>query len=218
MKRIALIHTVASVFEGFESQLRAGLDQEVIIHNILDDFLATNPIETGTFTETNVKRLRNDIENAALTGCDVVVVSCSTLSPVVERLRNQFTTPIITIDEAMAKKAVESGKNIVVLATAESTVIPTVTKLQSTAKAMGKEVSVSSFVNMDAIAALRAGDKETHDRLVLELSDNAAQADVCVLAQASMAHMEEAINEKLGIPVFSSPKLCIAQVAAFLKD
>jgi hypothetical protein len=55
----------------------------------------------------NEKRLRNDIENAVLTGCDVVVTICSTLSPYVERMKSQFSTKIITIDEAMACRAIE---------------------------------------------------------------------------------------------------------------
>jgi len=32
-----------------------------------------------------------------------------------------------------------------------------------------------------------------------------------------MAHMEEPIHQLLHIPVFSSPRLCMEQVAAFLK-
>ncbi len=217
MKRIALIHTVGSVYASFETQLRSVLGEEVLIHNILDDFLATNPIEVGSFTETNVQRLRCDIQSAVLTGCDVVVTSCSTLSPAVERLKGEFSTPIITIDDAMANKAVETGSSLVVLATAHSTVEPTLEKLRRTAKEQGKAISVEAFVCTEAIAALRRGEKEEHDRLVLELSHKAKHAHVCVLAQASMAHMEEPIHQLLGIPVFSSPRLCMEQVAAFLK-
>ena len=90
-------------------------------------------------------------------------------------------------------------------------------KLGRTAKEQGKALSVEAFVCTEAIAALRLGDKEEHDRLVLELSHKAAHADVCVLAQASMAHLEEPIHKRLCIPVFSSPRLCMEQVAAFLK-
>lgn len=167
MKRIALIHTVGSVYASFETQLRSVLGEEVLIHNILDDFLATNPIEVGSFTKTNVERLRCDIQSAVLTGCDVVVTSCSTLSPAVERLKGEFSTPIITIDDAMANKAVEAGSSLVVLATAHSTVEPTLEKLRRTAKEQGKAISVEAFVCTEAITALRRGDKEEHDRLGL---------------------------------------------------
>ena len=89
-------------------------------------------------------------------------------------------------------------------------------KLGRTAKEQGKLLCLERFVCTEAIAA-SGENKEEHDRLVLELSHKAAHADVCVLAQASMAHMEEPIHQLLHIPVFSSPRLCMEQVASFLK-
>lgn len=216
MKRIAIIHTVASVFSSFPGQLRQILGEDVLIHNILDDFLATDPIEKGSFTEINELRLKHDMENAALTGCDLIVTSCSTLSPSVERLRGSFSTPIITIDEAMMRRAMKYGAKIAVLATAQSTVVPTVTKLQQTATALGKTITVETFVCTEAMDALRKGNIQEHDRLVLALSKHAMHSDVCVLAQASMAHLQASIEEMRGIVVLSSPPLCIQQIATFL--
>ncbi len=218
MKRIAVIHTVGSVYASFEQQLRSVIGEEVLIHNLLDDFLATNPIEVGSFTEVNVQRLRHDIQSAVLTGCDVVVTSCSTLSPAVELLRKEFSTPIMCIDDAMAEQAVQAGSSLVVLATAHSTVEPTLKKLRQTAQTQGTSISVQAYVCPEAMAALRSNEKATHDQLVLELAKKAEGAEVCVLAQASMAHMEQPIQAMLNIPVFSSPRLCIKQVAAFLKQ
>nr|WP_319776644.1 aspartate/glutamate racemase family protein [uncultured Sphaerochaeta sp.] len=218
MKQIALIHTVASVHATFAEQLRRVIDEEVLIHNILDDFLATDPNATGIFSETNEKRLRNDIENAVLSGCDVVVTTCSTLSPHVEHMRDQFATKIITIDEAMAERAIELGSVVTVLATANSTVGPTVNKLQKTAKEHSKPLTVEAFVCTEAMDALRSGDTERHNQLVVELADKARGSEVCVLAQASMAHLQDSIEHKLGIPVLSSPPLCMQQVARYISS
>ena len=60
MKRIALIHTVKVVLNTFEIQLIKAMPKENLkIHNLLDDFLATDPSldEKGLFTVENKQRL-----------------------------------------------------------------------------------------------------------------------------------------------------------------
>ena len=93
MKRIACIHTVYSVIESFTQQLREGIPGDYVIHTLYDDFLATDPAMIGKFSSINHQRLRLDMQAQALTGADVIVVSCSTLSPSVRLLRGSSTSP-----------------------------------------------------------------------------------------------------------------------------
>ena len=44
----------------------------------------------------------------------------------------------------------------------------------------------------------------------------AQRCDVIVLAQASMAHLEEPIKAAVPVPVLSSPRLCVEAAAARL--
>ena len=53
MKSIALIHTVKTVANSFEQQLKDYVGEPVKIHNLWDDFLANNPNEIGEFTIEN---------------------------------------------------------------------------------------------------------------------------------------------------------------------
>ena len=122
MKRIACIHTVYSVIQSFTQQLREGVPGDFLIHTLYDDFLATDPAMTGEFSETNHNRLRLDMQAQALTGADLIVVSCSTLSPSVRRLRGEFSVPVVAIDDAMVNEAVTLGSRIGLLAPANSTV------------------------------------------------------------------------------------------------
>ncbi len=82
------------------------LSEEVKIYNLLDDYLAIHPNEVGEFTKNNKDRLYNDLVNAELTGADLIVVTCSTLTPFVEQFRQHLSVPVIAIDDAMGKKAV----------------------------------------------------------------------------------------------------------------
>jgi hypothetical protein len=68
-----------------------------------------------------------------------------------------------------------------------------------------------------AFAALSAGDPEGHDRGILETARGiAGDCDVILLAQASMARMEESLAGALGKPVFSSPRRAIEMVRSIL--
>lgn len=221
MKRVALVHTVKSVYDTFPGQLREALGDsvgELKLHNLMDDFLADDPADTGVFSTNNKARLYNDLQAAYMTGADLIVVTCSTLSPTVAEIRPFIPTRIVSIDEAMAQKAVTSGRKIGLLVTAKSTLEPSKFKLMEEAQKAGREVEIEVVHTEDAIRALKAGDKARHDQLVLEMASQLHDVDVIVLAQASMAHMEEPVAAQTGRPVFSSPKLCIQQVKTILES
>lgn len=212
MKSIALIHTVKTVACSFDQTLREYLDEDVKIHNLWDDFLANNPNEIGTFTINNRCRLYNDIKAAEMTGADIIVVTCSTLTPVVNMIRPFVEVPLIAIDDAMGRKAVTYGERILVLATAGSTEVPMRDKLTAEAAAIGREVTIDFRANAEAFAAMKAVQMDRHDAILLDMAREISGYDCVVLAQASMAHLDHQIEEICGIPVLSSPGLCLAQV------
>ena len=218
MKRIACIHTVYSVIESFTEQLRDAFGDGVLIHTLYDDFLATDPALTGRFSGVNHQRLRLDMRAQALTGADILVVSCSTLSPSVRLLRGEFNIPVVAIDDAMVKEAVARGSRIGLIATANSTVGPSTSALLAAAEAAGKNVDIRVACNEEAIKALKTGDRERHDALVLEMAETMKERDVLVLAQASMAHMEEPVARRTGLATLSSPARCVAQIREILEE
>ena len=220
MKRIACIDTVYSVIDSFNQQLREGIPGDFLIHTMYDDFLATDPApgQSGKFTPINHQRLRLDMQAQALTGADIIVVTCSTLSPSVRLLRGEFNVPVVAIDDAMVNEAVATGTKIGLMATAKSTVAPSTSAIEAAAEAAGKEIDLKVLDNEDAILALKSGDQATHDRLVLEMADQLKDRDVIVLAQASTAYMEQAVAERSGVTTLSSPKRCIEQLRKMMEE
>lgn len=218
MKSIALIHTVKSVAVSFDENLRKYLGYEVKIHNLWDDFLANNPNEIGKFTIQNRNRLFNDIKAQEMTGADLIVTTCSTLTPVVEMIRPFIQVPVIAIDDAMAKKSIIYGSNIMVMATADSTVEPTVSKIKKEADKAGREARLFTCVCNDAFKALKAMDMKRHDMILREKAKELAGYDCIVLAQASMAHLEDDITSITGSPVLSSPRLCMEEIKNKLEE
>lgn len=217
MKSIALIHTVKTVANSFEQKLKDYVGEPVKIHNLWDDFLANNPNEIGEFTIENRCRLYNDIKSAEMTGADMIVVTCSTLTPVINMIRPFVKVPLIAIDDAMGRKAVTCGERILVLATAGSTEGPMREKLNAEAAKLGKSIQIDFQANAEAFQAMKAVQMERHDAILLDMAKNISGYDCVVLAQASMAHLDQKIEEICKIPVLSSPGLCMEQVKETLK-
>ncbi|MEG2203579.1 MAG: Asp/Glu racemase [Oscillospiraceae bacterium] len=198
MKRIALLHTVKSVADSFEGRLRAAIPQEeLLIHNLLDDFLASDANARGVFTPENHNRLLLDLKACELTGAALIAV------------------PVVAIDDAMSRRAVTLGAKLTVMATAQSTVGPTCDKLRRDAAQAGRTPELSVVVCTAAMDALRRGDLPAHDRLLKEAAlatHPGLLVVVVVLAQASMAHLEREISGICGCATLSSPALCIEEI------
>jgi hypothetical protein len=103
----------------------------------------------------------------------------------------------------MADEAVAVGSRIAVLATLATTLTPTTALIRERAALAGVSPEISSDVIDGAFAAVSAGDRPTHDRLVAAAIERAAaSADVVVLAQASMA--SAAAVAVVDVPVLTS--------------
>ena len=147
----------------------------------------------------------------------MIVVTCSTLTPVVNMIRPFVRVPLIAIDDAMGRKAVTCGERILVLATAGSTEGPMREKLNAEAAKLGKSIQIDFQANAEAFQAMKAVQMERHDAILLDMAKNISGYDCVVLAQASMAHLDQKIETICKIPVLSSPGLCMEQVKETLK-
>ena len=122
--RIACLHTAASNISVFDTAAETlDIAPGVIHHEVRADLLAAAEL---------AGRLTEDIaESTALALCalarhaDVVVLTCSTLGPSIERIAPDIQVPILRADEALAATAVRHGGKIVVLCAIETTLEPT---------------------------------------------------------------------------------------------
>jgi len=216
-KTVVFIHTVPPLLPVF-AQLGAELLPGVKLHHILDEPLIERVRRRGVLAPEDAARVATHVEAAAQIGADAVLVTCSTISPCVDDVRDAAPMPVLKIDEAMIAEAVRLGTRIGVIATSRTTLEPTRSLLEAEAARAGKTVAVELVFVDDALSALLAGDGATHDRLlqaaVLALAE---RSDVVVLAQASMARVLAVIPEAARpVPILSSPHLALAQVRGLL--
>lgn len=214
MKRLGLVHTVsklAPTFAELAGELLPGVEAVVIA----DELLLKRTVRDGAVDDVTRDRLRGHIAALADFGVDAVLVTCSSVGAVVDDLAPKADVPVLRVDRAMAEQAVTLGSTTGVLATLPTTLAPTTELVEATAREAGRPVTVVSRLCEGAFAALDRGDGARHDAIIAEELDRlAAEVDVVVLAQASMARIADA-RPAGGTRVLSSPRLAMERLASY---
>jgi Asp/Glu/hydantoin racemase len=204
---IGFVHTVLSLPPTFTA-LAEELVPDADVFHIADETLLSNTRREGRLTPATRRRVLGYVESAAEAGADLVVVTCSSIGPAVDASRAFLDVPVLRIDEPMADEAVRLGSRVGVVATLSTTLEPTADLVRRRAEAAGRDVEVVAHLCEGAFGSDR------HDELVREgLRSVAAEVDVIVLAQASMARV---VEDDLPVPVLSSPRLGMQRVAELL--
>ncbi len=207
MKKIAAIYTGAALVDPLRKMLKERMPEYGII-NILDDSLIADVIAAGGVTTAVSARLLSYFQAAVDAGACAILNTCSSVGDVVAIAKPFVPVPVLRIDDAMARKAVAEGATVAVIATLATTLKPTADLLEYHAKNSGKSVKILRALADGAFQAITEGDGVTHDKLIMEKAMGVAkEADIIVLAQGSMARMEEALAKETGKVVLSSPRL-----------
>jgi Asp/Glu/hydantoin racemase len=207
--RIGVLHTVTFLADMFRALIKEHLPNIDQIH-IVDEGIIRLLLDNGQLNPKITRRILWQALQVQDAGANLILFTCSSTSPAVDDLRKLVSVPIMKVDEAMANYAVECGERIGIIVTSHPTLQPSVNLIQSVAREKGRKVEVQSILETEAFTAKLKGDSNRHDLLVKEAVRNlAVRNDVVVLAQASMAHLTEALSAECSVPIISSPKHCI---------
>ena len=213
--RIALLHTGAVVIPMAGEFVKRELPDVTAI-NYLDDRIVADlgdPVRAASVPG----RIAELAQAAVDAGAEVIVLTCSSISELAAGTAERIGVPILRIDEAMADEAVATGDRIAVLATLVTTSGPTTRLIEERAQLAGRNPSITSVVIDGAFAAVSSGDRPTHDRLVAAAIERAAtDADVVVLAQASMASAAGAVD--VDVPVLTSLESGVRRLRSLMES
>ncbi|MFS0734963.1 aspartate/glutamate racemase family protein [Microbacterium sp. 1P10UB] len=199
--RVAFVHTGAVVIAPVADLATRLLDGAATV-NYLDDKIVAD-LGDPARADSVPERLEDLVRAAQSAGADLVMLTCSSISQLAAPVSEKVGIPVLRIDEAMADAAVRQGSRIAVLATLPTTLTPTLALLRERAALAGAAPEFTDEVIDGAFAAVSAGDRPEHDRLVAAAIERvAAGADVVVLAQASMASAADAAS--VSVPVLTS--------------
>jgi Asp/Glu/hydantoin racemase len=216
-RTLVCIHTLPLLVDEFE-RLGHAIIADLKMMHILDEPLLARVQQANGIGPEEAERLASHIRLAHQVGARAVLVTCSTLSPAIAGMRAKAPIPLIAIDEGMAALAVAKGERIGVVATAESTMVPTRTLLMAQAAQSGRRITLTMRHVAGALELLLSGDGEVHDQLVKKaVEDIASEVEVVVLAQASMARVLEIMPEdERKVPLLSSPHIALAEARDLL--
>ena len=199
--RVAFLHTGAVVIAPVAELAREFLPGVDTV-NYLDDRIVAD-LRDESRAAGVAARVAELVRAAKTAGADAVMLTCSSISQLAVTTADEVGIPVLRIDEAMADEAVATGDRIAVLATLPTTLEPTLALIGERADLAGARPTVVSEVIDGAFAAVSGGDRAAHDRLVADaITRVAADADVVVLAQASMASAADATH--VDVPVLTS--------------
>ena len=217
MRTVAAFFTAQAIVEPIK-QLFAEIIPDCRLINIIEDAMIQDVIQEGQVTPAIARRLVRYYLAAQDTGAELLFNTCSSIGDVAVMARSLVSIPIVKIDDAMAAEAVRTGTRVGVLATLQTTLAPTVRLVKAQAEKAARSVTIVEGLAQGAYEALVGKQPEKHDAMVTAAAERVArQADVIVLAQGSMARMEEALAEKTGKPVLSSPRRGVLEVKAILE-
>lgn len=194
---------------------------EAVVYNIVDDSIVREILSNNnTISSDIVKRVCGYVISAEMSGAELVVICCSTISGLAVTARKLVSMPVVGIDEPMMEKAVKQGETVMVLATMPSTLSPSLRLLQDTCQRFDKSVVIDSVLCTEARCFLDAGNAKQHDALLTDEINKALQSyDVVVLAQASMARVCGILTDADRKRVLTSPSIAVESIRKqFLTD
>ncbi|WP_306319939.1 MULTISPECIES: aspartate/glutamate racemase family protein [unclassified Streptomyces] len=198
---LTLLHTSpvhVPVFDALRDADHPGLE---LSHVVREELLERARVEGPEAVTGEVRAL---LDAAVADGADAVLCTCSTLGAVAEGLAANLGVAVLRVDRPMAARAVAEGRQIAVVATLRSTFGPTLDLIEEEAGRAGREVSVRTVFVDGAWELFLAGDRDGYLALVATAIDGIADADVIVLAQASLA--DAAARSRTTLSVLSSPR------------
>lgn len=110
--------------------------------HVLNEPLLERVRQRGKIAPEDSRHLQEIIAVAEDIGAQVVLVTCSKISPCVDVVRASVGIPIIKIDKAMIAKAVQEGTKIGVIAPNPTTLNPTQQLLQVEAARVGRPLEI----------------------------------------------------------------------------
>jgi aspartate/glutamate racemase len=144
-------------------------------------------------------------------GADGILFTCSAFGPAIERVARAVAIPVLKPNEAMFAEAIKIGGKIGMLATFEPSIASMAAEFEADAAKADAEVTLQSVFVPDAMAALVAGDRDQHDRLVAEAAPALGHCKAIMLAQFSMAPAADGVRRRLPrMPVLTSPGAAVA--------
>ena len=217
-KRLGIIHAALITTRAVQKYIDEIIPEVEVVHWVDDTIQNTNfACAPGVIPRENYAKFVQGALSQQAYGVDLILLACSTFNRAVEHARPMLRTPLLQIDRPMMDLAVRHGPRVGLLATVPTTVPASERLLRLAAADAGKTVEVRTRLCSDAFAALKAGQTEKHnDMLLAEIDRLSGEVDAIVLAQLSMSALEPRLTSTK-VPVYNSGRTAFTHIRAVLE-
>ncbi|MFE4646180.1 aspartate/glutamate racemase family protein, partial [Streptomyces sp. NPDC056730] len=179
----------------------------LVLRHLVDESLLSRARAEGP--EAVAAEVASVLAGAVAEGATAALCTCSTIGEVAERAAPAVGVPVLRVDRPMAVAAAAADR-VVVVAALDGTLDATAALIRQ--EAGERRIEIRTVLVEGAWERFEAGDRDGYLNAVAAAVDAVTEADVIVLAQASMADAAE--RAASGIPVFSSPRPGLNAAAA----
>jgi aspartate/glutamate racemase len=207
--RISLIHATPVAIQPILDAFAAGWPEAKPV-NLLDDSLTPDRAAVDTLTPDLRRRFVDLACYAHRSGAKGILFTCSAFGEAIEFASQMVPVPVLKPNEAMFDDALERGRRLGLLATFEPSVPSMAAEFEAMARARGLDAELVVEVVPEAMARLRIGDVEGHNRRLADAAPRLAGCDAVMLAHFSTAQAHAAVAERLPCPLLSAPDSAVA--------
>jgi aspartate/glutamate racemase len=186
--------------------------------NLLDDSLSADRARTPDLTPAIFERISELAHYARKCGADGILFTCSAFGAAIERAAGSLDIPVLKPNEAMFEEAIKAGRNNAMIATFGPSKAGMEAEFADEAARLDPQARLTSFVVEEAMTALRAGDAETHNKLVAEQAASLERYDAIVLAHFSTARAAAAVRSVSDVPVLTSPDAAVRKLRRLIAN
>lgn len=204
MSLVGAIHTTRLVIEPVHQSIAAA-GQDLQINHVLDEGILRRLATLGRITPEITDWLTRMVASSQDIGAELAVVSCSSLSPCVNEVRDRLNIPVLKVDEPMIEYAVRHADRIGLVMTNPTTEAPSQMLFAEVTQRLGCRSRLFPELCPGAFAKLTGGDTEGHDTEVVEVIQSLLEeVDLIMLAQISIARVRQHLDSSSAARVLSS--------------
>lgn len=207
--RIVLVHAVTVAVEPVTAAF-ASLWPQAEVVNLLEDSLSRDRAAHADLSPEMYRRFAVLTHYALDIGARGILFTCSAFGDAIRAAARHARVPVLTPNEAMFEAALAAGDRIGMLATFEFSVAGMEEEFREAAA--GREARIETVCVPEAMAALKSGDAETHNRLLAEAAPRLAQCDAVMLAHFSTSRALDAVRGAFDGPVLTSPAAAVEKL------
>ena len=220
--RIALVHALEESVLPARAAF-AEIWPEAACFDLLDTSLATDLAARGSLDAAMVDRFLTLGRYAAATrgaadAARAMLFTCSAFGPAIDEVKKALPIPVFRPNEAAFREALDAGSTIAVVVSFPPSLASLMRELEDEAAERRQRITVKGVLAEGALAALKAGDGATHDRLVAEAAAGLAGVDAVILGQFSLARARAAVAQATGRPVITTPDAAVRAVQQAVRE